>query len=387
MTKNKCKSLWLQNIFVTLVILFTLIINVPIAMAAQPAGSRQDNNKSMSYEEMLNVVKAASAPSPKWDGPLSGPAGKHDQYIAIICEDLKNGGILHVAQGVQEAASVMKWKVQVYDAEGTPEGRKKAFAKALASNPNGIALIGADANTVSSGLQQAYAQKIPVVGWHVGPVAGRLSEGPIVMNISTDPKEVAKITAMAAITSSHNKHGVVIFTDSNFAIAMEKANIMADIIRSCSNCELLEMKDVAISNSAETVPEVVQALLDKYGDKWTCGLAINDIYFDYAVPTLIMDDSKSEELHLLSAGDGSNAAFLRIQTGTLQTHTVAEPLNMQGWQMVDELNRLMSGEDVTGYIAPPHLVTTDNALSDGGAQFLFDPDNGYKDTYKAIWKR
>ncbi|WP_027723384.1 substrate-binding domain-containing protein [Maridesulfovibrio zosterae] len=384
--KNSCSSKIL-SILVILVVLSAITNSVAMVMAAESKAGSATDNKRMTFEDMLHVVKAASSSSPEWNGPLSGPSGKHDQYIAIICEDLKNGGILHVAQGVQEAASVIKWRVQVYDAEGTPQGRKKAFADALASNPDGIALIGADANAVSSGLQQAYSREIPVVGWHVSPVAGRLLEGPIVMNISTDPAEVAKITALAAITSSHGKAGVVIFTDSNFAIAMKKANIMADIIKSYPSCELLEIVDVAISNSSETVPDVVKTLLTKYGDRWTCTLAINDIYFDYAVPTLIVDETKSDKLNFLSAGDGSNAAFLRIQTGTLQTHTVAEPLNMQGWQIVDELNRLMSGENVTGYIAPPHLVTTDNALSDGGSQFLFDPDNGYKDIYKTIWKR
>ncbi len=45
-----------------------------------------------------------------------------------------------------------------------------------------------------------------------------------------------------------------------------------------------------------------------------------------------------------SAGDGSEAAFQRIRTGQYQTVTVAEPLNLQGWQLVDELNRAVQGK-------------------------------------------
>jgi hypothetical protein len=42
---------------------------------------------------------------------------------------------------------------------------------------------------------------------------------------------------------------------------------------------------------------------------------------------------------LISAGDGSVAAFNRVRSGDYQIATVAEPLHAAGWQLVDELNR------------------------------------------------
>ena len=78
---------------------------------------------------------------------------------------------------------------------------------------------------------------------------------------------------------------------------------------------------------------------------------------------------------------------MRIQAGAFQYGTVAEPLNLQGWQLVDELNRLLAGEAVSGYVVPVHLVTPENATRDGGSRMLFDPENGYRDVYRRIWKR
>ena len=43
----------------------------------------------------------------------------------------------------------------------------------------------------------------------------------------------------------------------------------------------------AISRNAELMSAVTRELLAKYGNGWTHALAINDIYFDYAVPELI----------------------------------------------------------------------------------------------------
>lgn len=122
---------------------------------------------------------------------------------------------------------------------------------------------------------------------------------------------------------------------------------MAEVIGACKGCRLLAVEDVPISGSAQAMPAVMRRLLERYGRVWTHALAINDIYFDYAAAELTRA-GKPDGIHMLSAGDGSAAAFLRIQAGAFQTSTVAEPLNLQGWQLVDEVNRLLTHHVVTG---------------------------------------
>ncbi|WP_405048388.1 substrate-binding domain-containing protein [Rhodoferax sp.] len=341
----------------------------------------------MSLAAMQQVVASASERALSWSGPETGPPAKLGITVAIVSEDFRNGGILGVAKGVNEALKVIGWKVRVYDAGGTPAGRTKALAAAQALKPDGLILLGVDAEDVHGQLQTLASRGVPMVGWHVGPVAGPMPGSPIAMNVSTNPLDVARITAMAAVVQSKGHAGVVVFTDSNFAIATAKANAMADIIRACQACELLEVRDVAISSSAELMPAVTQELLSRYGKRWTHALAINDIYFDYAAPALTKAAHRSDGISLLSAGDGSATAFLRIQAGTFQTGTVAEPVNLQGWQLVDELNRLLSHQPVTGHIEPVHLVSAGNIAFDGGKKMQYDPDNGYRDIYRRIWNR
>jgi ribose transport system substrate-binding protein len=52
---------------------------------------------------------------------------------------------------------------------------------------------------------------------------------------------------------------------------------------------------------------------------------------------------------------------------------------------VDELNRAFAGAPPSGFVAPVHLVTSDNIGSDGGPQNVYDPDDGYRDAYAKIW--
>ena len=49
-----------------------------------------------------------------------------------------------------------------------------------------------------------------------------------------------------------------------------------------------------------------------------------------------------------------------IRGGNYQYATVAEPLSLHGWQLIDEANRALAGMEWSGYVAPTHLATKDN---------------------------
>ncbi|SOE91743.1 monosaccharide ABC transporter substrate-binding protein, CUT2 family [Burkholderia sp. D7] len=365
-----------------LVCVSQLARGMPLSSAGQPASAT-----TLSLAETQLIIAKATLHGVPWTGPESGPPAQPGKSIAFISEDLRNGGILGVAQGVREAVRTMGWTLKIFDAGGTSAGRLTAFERAMASKPDGLILCGADAQNSKPELARIASRGIPIVAWHAGSTPGPIAGTPVAMNVTTDPVEVARVTALGAVAQSNGHAGVVILTDSRFEIAVTKSNVMADIIRACKGCTLLEVRDVAISESAEKMPAITKALLARYGKRWTDALAINDIYFDYAAPALTKAGVPSSGLSLLSAGDGSASAFLRIQAKTYQTGTVAEPLNQQGWQLVDELNRLFAGQPVSGFVAPVHLVNADNIAFDGGERFQYDPENGYRDIYRRIWKR
>ncbi|WP_154874084.1 substrate-binding domain-containing protein [Paraburkholderia terricola] len=338
-------------------------------------------------EEAKRVVEAATQPAAPWNGPRKGPRAQAGKYIAVVAEDLRNGGILGVVDGVLEAAKAIGWSVKIFDSGGTPNLRLKMLANGLASRPDGLIIVGGDARALLPGLQPFAERGIPIVGWHVAAQAGPVPGTPVAMNVSTDPLEVARVTALAAIAQSGGHAGAVVFTDTNFEVAQGKADAMAAVVRACGGCTLLEVRDVAISRNQELMPGTTRALLAHYGKRWTHALAINDIYFDYAAPVLTQAGISNAAMVMLSAGDGSESAFLRIRTGTFQIGTVAEPLNLHGWQLIDEMNRLLAREAVTGYVFPVHLVTADNIAADGGDRLIYDPANGYRDIYRRIWQR
>lgn len=319
-----------------------------------------------------------------FDGPTSGPVAAEGKTIVVLAADLKNGGILGVTNGVEEAAAKIGWDVRVLDGAGSVQGRTGAIGQALALQPDGLIINGFDAVEQQAALEGVAAAGIPMVSWHSGPKIGCDAPGGIFANVSTDAMTVSEVAAKWAMEDGGDAIGAVIFTDSTYQIAIDKADRIKETIEAMGGT-VLEYVDTPIADTSTRMGPLTTSLLQKYGDSWTHALAINDLYFDFMGPALAaagIDGDGSPKAG--SAGDGSEAAFQRIRSGQYQTITVAEPLNLQGWQLVDELNRAIQGQACSGYITAPALVTMEG-LGKMGDSNSFDPDSPYREAYATIW--
>jgi len=179
---------------------------------------------------------------------------------------------------------------------------------------------------------------------------------------------------------------VAIMRNSETAIGRLKGDTIRERIEQCATCKVLSFNVIPIVESSARMPSLTTSLLQRFPDELNWMLAINDLYFDFTVPSLRSASiPPTGNISLVSAGDGSVSAYQRIRQEQYQVATVPEPLNMHGWMAVDELNRAFSGEKWSGYMPKVHLVTKDNVGKDGGPDNRFDPDNRYRDQYRKIW--
>lgn len=335
--------------------------------------------------EAMDVVNKYASKVDTWDGPTTGPAAEAGKTIVVLAGDLKNGGILGVTKGVEAAAAEAGWTVRVLDGASSISGRTSAFGQALALKPDGIIINGFDAIEQKPGMEAATEAGIPMVSWHAASAIGPIEDAGIFANVTTDPMEVSRSAAMWAFADAGGEPGVVIFTDSTYQIAIDKADRMQEVIEKLGG-KVLEYVDTPISETSQRMPQLTTALLQRHGAKWTHSLAINDLYFDFMGPSLAAAGIKGDGAPVnVAAGDGSESAYQRVRSGQYQAVTVAEPLTLQGWQLVDELNRAFAGQEWSGYVSPLHVVTKDNVEFDGGPNNSFDPENDYQVAYKKIW--
>lgn len=336
-------------------------------------------------EEAQAFIEDYASPVTEWTGPTDGPSAVADKSIVVLAPDLTNGGVLGAANGVKEASEAIGWDTTVIDGGGTVSGRAASFGQAMALKPDGIILLGYNPVEQQTGMERLREAEIPMVTWHSFSENGPQDDHGVFANVTTNAQDVSKAAAYWAFVNSEDKPGVVIFTDSTYEIAVNKADWMKETIESLGG-EVLEYVDTPLAQTSTRMPQLTTSLLQRHGKKWTHSLAINDLYFDFMSAPLAAAGIPGDGQPLnVAAGDGSEAAYHRIRTDQYQAVTVAEPLNLQGWQMVDEMNRAFAGEEWSGYDSPLHIVTADNIEEDGGAENRFDPENGYREAYKNIW--
>lgn len=355
-----------------------------VLLATGSANASADPYVTMAQKYVAQITQ----PSPKWMGPTTGPAAQKGKFVVFVSMDQRNGGALGVSEGVAQACKAIGWKLRVIDGQGTIAGRRQALSEAIAMKPDGIILGSVDAAEQAALIKQASNDGIKIVSWHSGPAPGKISGSPIFTNVSMDPVAIGRAAGLYAVANSGGNAHVVLFTDNLYKIATVKIDAAVAAIKKCKKCSVLAVENTPLGDVANRMPPLTNALLSKFGAKWNYSIGVNDLYFDFMAPSLrsagIAGDGYPRNI---SAGDGSQAAFHRIRTNAYQIGTVAEPLYLDGWQCVDEMNRAFAGVPPSGFSYPVHLFDHSNVNADGGSQGVFDPNDGYQKAYEAIWRK
>ncbi|MFJ2988680.1 substrate-binding domain-containing protein [Collimonas sp. NPDC087041] len=358
---------------------------VAMALAFALAGSAFAQEDPTAYLNRANAKLAkAMAFKNSWDGPSTGPKiPAQKKLIVLIASDFKNNAVLRVSNAVKEAAAVAGWEVFTIDCWGVNSKHAEAFSRALALKPNGIVLAGISANEQPNEMNAANKANVPVVGWHASTRIGP-SDG-LFTNVTGDLKDEAQIAALLGVVNSNGKAGVVVFTDPASLYSQAKSNEIVAAIKQCRTCSLLSVEALPANTSADKMPALLTSLTQRFGKKWTHIIGVNDQYLDFLSTPASAAIIASSKIEALSAGDGTESAYQRIRSKTVQVATVPEPFGQQGWQIIDELNRSFTGDKASAYTTPTYLVTEQNIAFHGGQQNTFEPNNGYRTEYKKIW--
>lgn len=329
-----------------------------------------------------HAVRGQLTSAAGYEGPATGPKAKRNQFVVFVAADITNGGVAGVAQGVRQAVPALGWRLRILDGQASVAGRSQAMKQALALKPDGIILGGFDASEQRAAMKRAQSEGIPVVGWHAGAIPSPDPAAGLFANVTTDPRTVARMAASYVIARSNGNAGVVIFYDSEFQIAVEKAQVMKAEIQKCRRCTVLAMENVPIRDAQNKMPALVTALVRKYGNELTYMLGINGNYFAGSGAALFdLGIPGDAPPFAVAAGDGDASEFARIRSGDYQAASVAEPLYLQGWQLVDELNRAFTHVPPSHYVAPPRLITKADVPAGG----VFDPSTPYRADYRRLW--
>ncbi len=346
-----------------------------------------DDDPTLFQSKASARVAHATSFKKAWDGPTTGPKLAADKMIVLVGANIAaDPGEQILSDNLKTVAASVGWRFYAFDSFGIQARNAESFSRAVALHPAAIIFAGGDAKGEAKSIAAATDKKIPVIGWHAalttGPVDGLFT------NIGTDPKEAGQLAALLAVVDSKGKAGVLILSDASSVNLATKSTGMIETIKQCTTCTLLGVEEIKPTDKPEQVLQRVATLDRQYGGKLTYVLSTNDRFFDvFATPAAASAFGGDIKFQAIAAGFGSPVAFQHIRSKKIELGTVAEPLMMQAWQLIDEANRAIAGDKPSGYAPESYLVTSQNIAYHGGQNNNFDPANGYQDVYKKIWGR
>ena len=373
--------------------LFVATVSVMVAFAAYAGGSKESsastsNQTAGSGGDTVAAAKAAglkyTQPVTEWTGPTSGPVAKPGKNIVYVSIDQKNPAPKEWGDAIVEAAKGIGWTVTVLDGKGSTVDQLQAMNQAIALKPDGIIAGAIQVDLFAQAYKTAREHNIPVVGIHATVDVGAYPDQGLFWNCAQSTQEIGKAEADFVIADSNGKGRAIVLTDRTYAIAAAKSDAEAAEFKTCQGCQLLEYANSPLAEVSSRIPPLVTSWIQKYGPPFYV-MTIADYYYDFMAPALKADGSAQGDVKLVGA-DGTASAYERIRTGnSYQIATVPAPLELEGYQAVDELNRAMNGGPPNDWKLPVYVVTSKNLGAEGGDQNLFAPSNNYKAHYQSIW--
>lgn len=314
-------------------------------------------------EEAKKIVAEASAPLanapdvPKVDVGQK-LAGKSIFYISA---GLSFSFSQEVLSGVKGGAEVLGMSVTTADAAGDSSKASSYIDRAIGQGAAAIVLQGIDPYTVKASISDAKAAGIPVVSTAAlpaGPVPDDIAAAGLGGAVNFSVVEVGKkLAAFIAVNAERDAHVGLISSSTFRSDALFVQEFTAELARLCPDCQVTP-KDSPLMQWQTTLPALVRTMVTV------------DPKLSYIVPSVdAMVPSVKPAVIAVGAGDrikivSNNASLPDMQA--IATRTDQEVANIgasnerMGWATVDQIARLLSGQQAAVAIQPMRLFTVDN---------------------------
>lgn len=150
---------------------------------------------------------------------------------------------------------------------------------------------------------------------------------------------------------------------------------------------MLDYVSTPVGSANQNMPGLFTSWIQKYPDQFYVFSVTDADLFDPGLPALRTGGVPPAGQIASIGSDGSPAADQRIRTGAYESGTIPEPAEPQGWQSIDELNRAPQGAPASGFVQPPHIITTENVGTEINADGIYDPKVDYRSGHAKIWGR
>jgi ribose transport system substrate-binding protein len=359
-----------------------LAIALAVGLAACGSSSSDStgggNLSSSDLGKYEKAVEEGQAPV-KWEGPTEAakaPAGK--TITVVTCTEALEGCKL-LTEGSTNAAKAVHWQTHVINVTD-PTQYDQAVQTAVSQGTDGIVLVGVDSRLISGGIKAAHAKNVPLVSIFQYNEPG--PEG-VDVEVSPDAEKEGKLLSDSMIVNEKGKVNVMFMPDSEFSLPV---NVLAAAKKELESCEACEVEFAPELNfTAETVgttlPGRVVGELQK-------DPSINSILVGFDPPTTTVipaiESAGLQDQVKMYSQLGTTSALDFIRKGSVLVADIGASNEWGGWGGIDEMIRLLNGQETVDENVPAILLNKTN-LPPAGQPFT-GKEAGFEDKYMALWK-
>ncbi|MER2537572.1 MAG: substrate-binding domain-containing protein [Rhizobiaceae bacterium] len=310
--------------------------------------------------------------------PTEGPAPTAGKHIVVIPCSMAAEGCARQARAVIEAAGLLGWKTTLIDPAGDNAKQAQAVQKAISIRADGIILASIDSAFIQGPLREARDAGIHIVA------EGQDSEGLYEAIALTEKfyNEQGYMTGVAAYRLGGYKAHMILLEDNEFAGVRYRADGVKAFIEDCKaaggDCKIVAAQEFLVAQVQNELPKQTVALVRQHPD-FTALWAGYDFAMNFMVQGLQQADLADKGFGIsFDANDANNEI---IRKDGFQKATVGLPIEWASFGMVDNMNRLLAGQQPADQGLRVKLLTRDNMQPSGAWQGDID----FRAAYKKLW--
>jgi ribose transport system substrate-binding protein len=312
--------------------------------------------------------------------PTEGPPLAEDVSVFIIPCAMVAQGCADSALAAEEAAEAAGWDVTFIDPAGDPTAMNNAVTQAVSQGADAIITTAIDGPTLAGPLAEAREAGIVSACFSCFDPEGLYDSGYPEQRVNYDHGYLAMASLyertgrdLKAVMANGPEYGISAQPDGREYGARA---FIEECQAAGGSCELLAETDLLTANFATSAASQVVSVLRANPDA-------NALWgFADPVSALIIPAIQQAEFDVEISGiDPVGFNFDLIRSDDLQRSSVSQPLSWIGYSLVDQVNRLLNGEEPVDQNVRAKLITTDNVPEEG----VWDGDIEVQPLYRELW--
>jgi ribose transport system substrate-binding protein len=323
--------------------------------------------------------------------PAAAPKPKVGVSLWVISLNEASPGVHSATQSIVAASNGFGWKTRVVDTKGAPSAATAGIKQAIAANARVIVLNVIECGVVESAAKQAKAAGILLIGTTAAdcdaPNVGHqalldAAEGFAPGGFFAFIRTLAQVHVDWVLSQLDGNPGkiLVLHQTDYYGFTVHDKAVADGVKQGCPKCDVVNVPFVYSDLNARLKAKVQAALVKNPDAKLM--LFPYDATLALGGAAAIQGSGRAGRLKVMGGECAASTVDL-IRSGTV-TACVGNAYSWLGWQLVDDVNRLLNNQPPAHPSLGMQLVDKTHNLPPSGQDYN-GPGTDYATAYKKIW--